>query len=191
MEHTLSLKALSIDFQTLDCLNETVEGAGTSVFKPWDLRKDKSKLVESDLDEELLFNFSFTGSVKLKLKGIIVIGGGGESDPSHLKVFKNAVPVSFDDAGRHAEQEFDLQHDKDGVVEYQTKVARFNNCDSLSLYFDKNFGADETKICHIGLRGDFSEAQKRGVVICTYESSAQLKDHKTPGASDYSAHGVS
>ena len=35
--------------------------------------------------------------------------------------FKNAVPVSFDDAGRHAEQEFDLQHDKDGVMEYQTK----------------------------------------------------------------------
>ena len=36
-------------------------------------------------------------------------------------------------------------------------MARFNNCESLSLYFDKNFGADETKICYIGLRGDFSE----------------------------------
>ena len=33
-----------IDFQTLDCLNETVEGSGASVFKPWDLRKDKSKV---------------------------------------------------------------------------------------------------------------------------------------------------
>ena len=42
------------------------------------------QFVESDADEELLFNFSFTGSVKLK--GIIVIGGGGDSDPSHLKV---------------------------------------------------------------------------------------------------------
>ena len=37
------------------------------------------------------------------------------------------------------------------------RVARFNNTESLSLYFDKNFGADETKICYIGLRGDFSE----------------------------------
>ena len=42
------------------------------------------QFVESDIDEELMFNFKFMGSVKLK--GLIVIGEGGEKDPSHLKV---------------------------------------------------------------------------------------------------------
>merc|ERR1712113_442926 len=135
-----------------------------------------------------MFNFFFTGSVKLK--GIIVVGGGGETSPSHLKVFKNSAPMTFDDSRRCADQEFDLQDDKDALLEYQTRVAKFNNCESLSLYFDKNFGADETRICYIGLRGEYSEAQKRGVVICNYESAPQLKDHKT-GTKDQNFHGVS
>ena len=37
------------------------------------------------------------------------------------------------------------------------RVAKFNNCESLTLYFDKNFGADETRIVYIGLKGDFTE----------------------------------
>eukprot|EP00116_Pleurobrachia_bachei_P009726 sb/3469988/ len=184
-----------IDMNTLTCLNESEEGQGSVVFKPWEERQDKIKFVDSDADEELMFNFSFTGSVKLK--GIIVVGGGGETSPSHLKVgeeegvssgglgvscgggedqegcelwgrggetspshlkvFKNCSPMTFDDGGRCADQEFDIQDDKDAVLEYQTRVAKFNNCESLSLYFDKNFGADETRICYIGLRGEFSE----------------------------------
>ena len=35
--------------------------------------------------------------------------------------FKNSVPLTFDDVQRHGEQEFDLQHDKDGLMEYQTR----------------------------------------------------------------------
>lgn len=177
-----------IDFQSLSCLNEGVEGAGSTVFKPWDCRKDISKFVESDADEELLFNFSFTGSVKLK--GIIVIGGGGDSDPSSLKVFKNVAPLTFDDVQRAPDQAFELQHDGEGVLEYETRVAKFNNCESLTLYFDKNFGADETRIVYIGLKGDFTEGHKRGVVICTYESRPMLKDHKQ-GADNYSGASIS
>ena len=70
------------------------------------------------------------------------------------------------------------------------RVARFNNCESLSLYFDKNYGAETTKVCYIGLKGDFTEAQKRGVVICNYESRPQLKDHQQD-TKDYSSYGVS
>jgi hypothetical protein len=40
--------------------------------------------VESDVDESLLFNIPFTGSVKLK--GVIVIGGSDNSHPASMKL---------------------------------------------------------------------------------------------------------
>ena len=55
-----------IDFNRLQCLNEAEEGSAKNVFKPWDERLEPNKFVESDVDEELLFNIPFTGNVKLK-----------------------------------------------------------------------------------------------------------------------------
>lgn len=45
-----------IDLENLQCLNEEVEGSGKLVFKPWDKRFENDKFVDSDADEELLFN---------------------------------------------------------------------------------------------------------------------------------------
>jgi hypothetical protein len=43
-----------------------VDNSGRGVFKAYEQRLDRTQFVESDADEELLFNIPFTGNVKLK-----------------------------------------------------------------------------------------------------------------------------
>ena len=164
-----------IDIENVECLNEAVENSGSVVFKCWDERNDTSKFVESDCDEELLFNIPFTGCVKLK--GIIVIGGEDNYHPSKMRIFKNRRRMTFDDASSTADQEFDLQPDHTGSLEYLTKVSRFSQTEHLSIHFPTNFGEEITKVYYIGLKGDFMEAHKHGVTICTYEARANPSDH--------------
>lgn len=166
-----------IDTEKVQCLNETVDGSGKWVFKPWDKRHDKEKFVESDADEELLFKIPFTGNVKLK--GIILIGGEEDTHPKQMRIFKNRPNMTFDDSGGEPDQEFEVYPDPEGVIEYNVKVARFNSVEHLCLHFPSNFGADNTKVYYIGLRGDFMEAHRHEVTICTYEARANPADHKT------------
>lgn len=179
---------LKIDSMRVQCLNEVKEGSGKTVFKPWEQRKDKDLFVESDADEELLFNIPFTGSVKLK--GIIVIGGEEDTHPSRMRLFKNRPGMTFDDTGLDPEQEFELHPDPEGVLEYNTKVARFNNVNHLSLHFPASFGADSTKVYYIGLKGDFTQVSRQEIVICNYEAAANPADHKAE-AIDSTTHMIS
>ncbi|XP_048357169.1 PITH domain-containing protein 1 isoform X2 [Sphaerodactylus townsendi] len=75
---------LRIDRERLECLNERREGSGKLVFRAWEDRGDRHQFVESDDDEELLFNIPFTGNVKLK--GIIVMGEDGDTHPSEMRL---------------------------------------------------------------------------------------------------------
>lgn len=170
-----------IDFSNLECLNESEEGSGKRVFRPWQSRLDKGEtdFVSSDCDAEFLFNIPFTGNIKLK--GLIVIGGEDDTHPSKVRLFKNRPHMTFDDVRCKADQEFDLVRDEEGVVEYNPKVVTFSSVHHLSLHFPSNFGgedSDETKIYWIGLKGEFSEAQRTGVVNAVYESRPMMQDHK-------------
>ncbi|XP_063968134.1 PITH domain-containing protein 1-like [Lytechinus pictus] len=166
-----------INTERLECLNELKDGSGKLVFKPWDERLDFSKFVESDDDEELLFNIPFTGNVKLK--GVIVIGGEDDSHPSEMRLFKNQPHMTFDDVQSEPDQMFEMHRDSTGDLEYATKAARFFNVNHLSIHFSKNFGADTSKIYYIGLKGEFSEAPRQGILLVSYEAQANPKDHKT------------
>lgn len=55
-----------IDLENLECLNEDEDGSGKKVFKPYEKRLDFGDYVQSDCDQELIFNIPFTGNVKLK-----------------------------------------------------------------------------------------------------------------------------
>ncbi|XP_004911675.1 PITH domain-containing protein 1 isoform X2 [Xenopus tropicalis] len=139
-----------IDLDKLQCLNESREGSGRSVFRAWEERHDRSLFVESDDDEELLFNIPF----------------------------KNVPHMSFGDTGREADQTFSLNIDVSGNLEYPTKISRFSNVSHLSIHISKNFGAENTKIYYIGLRGEWTEAHRHEVTICNYEATANPTDHK-------------
>ena len=80
-----------------------------------------------------------------------------------------------------ADQEFELVRDEEGVIEYNPKVVTFSSVHHLSLHFPCNFGgddSDETKVYWIGLKGEFSEAQRTGVVNAVYEARPMMQDHK-------------
>jgi len=88
----------------LQCFNEKHDGSGKDVFRAWEERLDRSKViineelthylflekkkqvVESDDDPELLFSIPFNGAVKIT--GLCVIG---ENDPSHPNTVKLSV----------------------------------------------------------------------------------------------------
>ncbi|CAK1603168.1 unnamed protein product [Parnassius mnemosyne] len=165
-----------IDKENLQCLNESVDGSGQTVFKPWDKRLDHSQYVESDADEELLFNVPFTGNVKLK--GIIIMSEDSNSHPAKLRLFKNKPNMTFDDVSMEPDQEFELQKDIEGVLEYIPKIVTFSSVSHLTMHFSANFGAETTKIYYIGLKGEWTQGHKHGVTICTYEARPMIDDHK-------------
>jgi len=165
-----------IDMANLTCMNETVEESGKGVFKPWEDRLSRDKFVESDADEELLFNIPFTGNVKLK--GLIVGGEDDDSFPAKVRIYKNRPNMTFDDTGASADQEFNLVRDTTCNLEYKVKVVTFSSVHHLTLHFPSNFGADQTKIFYIGLAGEFTKADRVGVVNAVYEARAIPEDHK-------------
>lgn len=77
------------------------------------------QFVESDADEELLFNIPFTGN--LKLKGITIIGADDNSHPDKVRLFKNRPKMSFDDARSKADEEMELTLNPTGDIELPIK----------------------------------------------------------------------
>ena len=80
-----------------------------------------------------------------------------------------------------ADQEFDLVRDERGEVEYHTKIVTFSSVHHLTLHFPSNLGgpdSDETTIYWIGLKGEYTEAVRTGVVNAVYEARPMLQDHK-------------
>merc|ERR1711871_296496 len=152
------------------------EGTVARPFKPRDERFDTSKYARSSADEQLIIHVPFTEIVKVK--SICVIGPRDGEAPSELKVFVNREDVDFTSADDLAPtQAWDLVEERVDGVEYQTKLSKFSNVSSLTLYFPNNFGAELTTVYYIGFKGEFT-SYKRQAVEAVYEARPVPKDHK-------------
>jgi hypothetical protein len=165
-----------IDTIHLSCLNEHKKDAGKTVFKPWDQRLDTSLFVKSGVDTDLLFFIPFTVSVIPK--SLCIVGDEDGGHPNICHVFKNKDNLDFSAVeNMKPDQTFNLNVDTQAQLEYLFKQAKFNNTTSLTLYFPTNFGAKNTKIYYIGIKGT-STNYKRQIVHTVYESKPNPSDHK-------------
>ena len=48
-----------------------------------------------------------------------------------------------------------------------SRAARFNHCESISIHFPSNFGAETTKVYYIGLKGDFTQVRNENKCVMT------------------------
>ncbi|MCP9259416.1 PITH domain-containing protein 1 [Dirofilaria immitis] len=114
-----------IDLQKVVVLNETVEGSGAMIFKKWDNRLDRTIRVESDVDEELLFNVPFKGYVKIT--GLVLAGDLDGTHPSHIRLYKDRPSMSLEATVMEADQEFSLKQDTNAQIDYPMKASKFSN----------------------------------------------------------------
>ncbi|VEL15255.1 unnamed protein product [Protopolystoma xenopodis] len=161
----------------LSCLNEAEPRSGAKVFKPYEDRKIRVPFVESDADEELLFNIPFTGNIKLR--GVIIAGDDSEQHPKTAVLYRNKPFMAFSDTDGAGDQLLSLNIDRDGSLIYPLKMSKFSNVHHLSIHIKENFGSASTRINYIGLRGQFSDFVRQEVVITTYELAPNIADHKT------------
>lgn len=183
-----------VDAPRVRCLNAAESGMGAGVFRAWDRRMETGDgtFIESDEDDrELLLHVPFTASVKIR--ALVVIGGGAGSSPARVKLFVNNDNLDFAGAAETKPlQEIELVEDSTGRIEYPLKpAAKFASVRSLTFYFEETSDDEDmaARINFIGLKGDFERMHhRREAVIATYESRAQQQDHETPAEDFRSSH---
>ncbi|XP_055960259.1 uncharacterized protein LOC126662573 isoform X2 [Mercurialis annua] len=168
-----------IDLPKVSALNEAVPGSVKSVFKAWEQRLDFSgeHLVSNDGDPELLLYIPFSPDVKIK--SIAIVGGPDGTSPSKMRAFVNRESIDFSDAQTmQAIQEWDLVENFQGVLEYQTRYAKFQGVSSITLHFPESFGGDTSRIHYIGFKGEATQLKRDVVSTIVYELRPNPSEHK-------------
>lgn len=170
-------------------LNESEDNSGREIFKKWEDRFNTSKILESDVDEQLLIFVPFTGLVRLH--SLLVRTTSDDTAPNVIKLYKNREDLDFATVSDlNPTVKFEHPHgvggdpdngneeeEDDSIVEYSLNRAHFSNVQNLTIFIEDNHGSDVSKILYIGLRGEWSKLSKAPVVTL-YEAAANPKDHK-------------
>lgn len=164
--------------ESIVTLNEAVPDSGKLVFKPWDLRYDDTDIVESDADDQLLFQVPFAGAATLK--SILVRIFPNETAPHSFSLFPNRTDLDFDTIGDVQATEtfeFPLTFEGSHIFEFSVKTRLYQNLQNLNIFFTKSDGSDDpTQIAYIGLRGSFVPF-KGDPVVTIYEATPRPSDH--------------
>ena len=108
-----------------------------------------------------------------------------EENPCRVKLYNNRSDVTGFDAINRAEATdtiilADTSTQEDII--YSVNSVKFMNCSSISMFFDQNFGGDETHVRKIIFFGECSkQAVNPGVATnVVYESRGNPDDHPMP-----------
>jgi len=170
----------AIDREQIRALNEAEDGMGKNPFKPYDKRHESEPFLASDEDDpELIVHVPFTQAVDIR--SLCIVGGGDGGAPTSVRLYVDRDDLDFSMAeDLPPVQTIELQQDFNADVWYPLQVRKFQSVQSVALHFpDDNFGGGDgaTVLCYVGFKGAKKDA-RRGIVECTYEASAQVKDHK-------------
>lgn len=161
------------------CLNELVPKSCQSVFRPWSKRLEEPEgggLLSDPDDAELLLHIPFTGAIKLT--ALTVIGGGDEKTPATMRLFINREDLDFGLVHQlQPVQEFELQPNARGEIEYPTQVLKFSGVHHLTIHFPRALIGDQSHVVFVGLKGEFSE-RRREAVQAVYELKPLKADTK-------------
>ncbi|OTB16317.1 hypothetical protein K445DRAFT_99032 [Daldinia sp. EC12] len=170
-----------IVFDQITTLNETETGSGRDIVKKtWAESGEVEPELKSDADEEVIINVphSFTGQVKLH--SILLRAPADSSAPRTLKVFINREDVDFEVASDLTPtQTFELSQ-VNAVQEIPVKRALFGNVRRLALFFEDNFGEENTRITYLGFKGDWMPVGRAPANIL-YEAAPNPSDHPLRG----------
>jgi len=144
-----------IEMDRLDCSNQDTANPVANAFKD-----DGSFLgSDKDVDHQLLVRVSFRQPVKISA---IRISGNAEdeSGPRVVKVFQGKHDIGFAEAEDETPtQSLELEEgDVNEGKAVQVRFVKFQNVQTLQLFFEANFGSEVTKVSRIQILGQPSQA---------------------------------
>eukprot|EP00744_Colponema_vietnamica_P021957 GILI01031476.1.p1 GENE.GILI01031476.1~~GILI01031476.1.p1 ORF type:complete len:233 (+),score=29.39 GILI01031476.1:55-753(+) len=136
--------------------------------------------IVSDADEEALIWIHFTDFVRIK--GINIVGPGDSQSPASVKLYSNRIGITGFEAVRRLEPDQRLQLANGPEVSellYLVDQHKFSSVQNIALFFDSNYGADETGIVRIEFFGETTGQQvdKQLATTLVFESRANPADH--------------
>lgn len=143
----------NIDRPKVYATNGSTEDKVASLFDG-----DKSGLLRSDADEQLLISIPFNQACKLHSFRIV---GRGQGAPKKVKLFVNSLNIGFDDMERlKPTQEVKLseaQATDRGSALIQTNFVAFQRVTNLTIFIETNqHDSDVTEVIHIDLIGSLA-----------------------------------
>lgn len=197
-----------IDTAKIICLNAIAPalpertGLYKSFLKEQDSRFDCATYLQSDADCQMVIHLPFTGDCRLFSLILRTNANDPEAElnsPKSIKLYKNfARNIDFDTLNS-AKEDLKIEHPEDvglrdsadlsnsdegTFVEHYLPRRIFQNCSSLTLFFQDNWSMDEDELCrayYLEIRGEVTRQRvlnNGAPLLSVYESAPNPVDHQ-------------